>query len=253
MIRVHRGPEPEGFSDDAAEWLRQFYGQKATHQITANTFWSRVRKRRAMHRYAQHLYEAFQHKCAFCESKPEPTSSLQIEHYRPKSNTQFEDRMFDWGNWLSSCGRCNSNKWKHFPDCGGQPCLIDPTSEDPADHIEFLRADALGKTSRGEKTIELLGLERSPLKDERSTWLSTMDSLLLLCLVPESSVPARQFLIWAMQPDAPYSAMTYCYLKIWVPNLADPVTPHPRVDFDEPRQHIAELVEKHKDHLAQLI
>jgi hypothetical protein len=56
-----------------------------------------------------------------------------------------------------------------------------------------------------------------------------------------------------MQPDAPYSAMTYCYLKIWVPNLADPVTPHPRVDFDEPRQHIAELVEKHKDHLAQLI
>ena len=70
MIRVHRGPEPEGFAENAAEWYRQFQSEKETRQISASRFWSRIRRRKVMGLYAEQLYEAFRQKCAFCESKP---------------------------------------------------------------------------------------------------------------------------------------------------------------------------------------
>lgn len=249
MIRVERGPEPDGFSEDAAEWLQQFQIEKKTNQITASRFWSRVRQRSAMQLYVQQLYKAFHYKCAFCESRPK---SLQIEHYRPKGKQEFEPLIFNWENWLAACAECNRNKGTRFPDCNGEPCLVNPSSEDPTAHIEFLREHILGKTERGEKTIELIGLDGSPHTDERASWLSTVEKALLLCLVPEAREVARRFIIWAMQPDAPYSAMTRRYLRERAPGLTDPVIPHPHVEFEEPLKQIAELVEKYKNQLARL-
>ncbi|OQY54740.1 MAG: hypothetical protein DRR08_33525 [Candidatus Parabeggiatoa sp. nov. 2] len=247
MIQVKRGTKPEGLNKEAARWL----DEQQTQPITAAQFWSKVSKRQAMQSYARQLHQAFQYKCAFCESKPAATNALQVEHYRPKGNPQFERLMFDWDNWLTSCGCCNSKKWRHFPDCEGEPCLIDPCADDPKKHIEFLMENVLGKTQRGEETIKLIGLERSPLKEERAKWLLQINSLLLLCLTSARST-ARQLLIWAMQPDAPYSAMTYCYLSEKTPKLANPEIPHPHVKFDAPTKRIAELIENNDEFLMRL-
>lgn len=249
MIPVIRGAKPKGLNQDATTWLNEF--SQENQPITAAQFWSKVSKRQSMKHYARQLHQAFQHKCAFCESKPASTSALQVEHYRPKGNKQFEMLMFDWENWLSSCGCCNSNKWKHFPDCNGQACLINPCNENPKKHIEFLGENALSKTQRGKKTIKLIGLERSPLKEERAKWLLQINSLLLLCLTPARST-ARQLLIWAMQPDAPYSAMTYCYLSEKTPKLANPKVPHSIMNFDDPFKRIAQLIENNKKYLIDL-
>jgi uncharacterized protein (TIGR02646 family) len=256
MIHVNRGPAPDGFREESTKWLSQFLHEQQSGQVSASQFWAKVRRRSSMRRYAQHLLVASHRKCAFCESRPESTSFLHIEHYRPKGNRQFENLMFDWENWLAACHRCNSRKWKHFPDCTGQPCLLDPASEDPQKHIEFRREVPLGRTRRGQETIKLIGLDRSPLTDERSMWLLTIDILLLLllhCLVPRSKDAARKLLIWAMQPDAPYSAMTCFYLSSVAPKLANPATPHEPVNLDDPYQQIAELVKKHGCDLASLM
>jgi hypothetical protein len=150
-----------------------------------------------------------------------------------------------------SSASCNYKKGTRFPDCSGEPCLIDPSSEDPATHIEFLREGILGKTRRGQETIESIGLDRSSYDDERARWLFTVDAALLLCLlVPGARETAHRFLIWAMQPDAPYSAMTWCYLRETAPGLANPTSPHPHVEFQKPAKQIAGLVEKYKDQLA---
>ncbi len=247
MIHVDRGPEPDGFASRADDWRERFKkARQQTPDLTASQFWSRVRSE--IRADAQVLYEAFHGKCAYCEAKMAHVSSPQIEHYRPQK--KFPDRTFDWNNWFLSCGHCNQKKWVHFPDCDGQPCLIDPTAEDPSEHLDFLDAYVLAKTNRGEETVDLVDLNRSPLEDERALWLMTINNLLLLyLLVPEISAEARKLLIWAMQADAPYSAMTHGYLHKWVPCLANPETPHATITLQDPQERIASLKKQFKSQL----
>jgi uncharacterized protein (TIGR02646 family) len=251
MIRVNRGPEPHGFAARAAEWRRRFESaRKRDPKLRATVFWSRVRDQ--VRTDAQALYVAFHGKCAYCEAKMAHVSSPHVEHYHPKS--KFPDRMFDWQNWLLSCGCCNDKKWAHFPDCDGQPCLLDPATEDPSMHLDFLGSRVVGRTHRGEETIKLVGLDRSPLEDHRALWLMKINLLLLLlCFAPEAFEEVRELLIWAMQADAPYTAMTRCYLRQKVPRLASPETPHQPVSLGEPLDRIEDLVQQHADQLRGLI
>ncbi len=246
---MDRGPRPEGFDDRAGQWAADFQADRNRNpQLTVSRFWTDIRNR--IRQDAEALYEAFRGKCAFCESRMAHVSSPHIEHYRPKS--LFPDLAFVWENWLLSCGRCNDKKWAHFPSCNEQPCVIDPTSEEPSNHIEFNGYLALGKTERGSETIRLVGLNRSPLEDERSRWLMSVNVLLLLCLSPEMKAEARSLLVWSMQSDAPYSAMTYSYLGQKAPRLANPDRPHPRVELHDPLSRIDQLLTEHSHSLQSL-
>jgi uncharacterized protein (TIGR02646 family) len=251
MIRVERGPAPDSFAARAVDWHGRFEeARRRNPELTAGQFWSSVRAQ--VRADAQALYAAFHGKCAYCEAKMAHVSSPHVEHYRPKN--KFPDRVFDWQNWLLSCGRCNDRKWAHFPDCDGQPCLLDPTAEDPSMHLDFSGARVLGKTHRGEETIKLVGLDRSPLEDERALWLMKINLLLLLlCCVPEASAEARELLIWAMQADAPYAAMTRCYLRQKTPRLADPEIHHAPVMLRDPQQRIVGLVEQYAGQLQEWV
>jgi hypothetical protein len=182
-------------------------------------------------------------------------SNPQIEHYRPKSREEFSALIFAWENWLLSCGKCNEKKWAHFPICGRAPCLIDPTAENPASEVTFVDSHILGTTQRGRETIRLLKLDRSPLEDQRETWLAAIRALLLLMLnVSEKTrQDIRALLIWAMQGDAPYSGMTVRYLETVAPKLANPEMPHPPVQLSEPRERMRRLIAEHAEQLKQLV
>ena len=249
MIRVQRGPRPKGFSRRAKSWAS---GYKAESQripsLTVIQFWSRMRPR--MGRDADALYQAFHGKCAFCESHMAHVSAPHIEHYRPKK--KFPELAFEWENWLLSCGRCNDIKWAHFPDCNGQPCLIDPTNEDPYHHIEFVGYVPLALTQRGAETIRLVGLDRTPLEEERSRWLTYINILLLLCQTDELRAEARELLIWTMQADAPYASMTRCYLRQKAPRLANPAQPHPSINPHDPLVRIQQLVQTYAPMLQDM-
>jgi uncharacterized protein (TIGR02646 family) len=214
-------------------------------------YWRRVRRK--LRSDADKLREVFEGKCAFCESTMRHVSSPQIEHYRPKSRKEFEDLAFVWENWLLSCGNCNGKKWAHFPICGTVPCLLDPTSDNPAVHIDFAGARPLALTERGHETIRLLGLDRAPLEDEREKWLTLIRALLLLAKPPSACREARELLIWSMQSDAPYSAMTRRYLHEQAPRLATPKVPHPRIEVTDAVQRICELVVRCCDELQALV
>jgi uncharacterized protein (TIGR02646 family) len=249
MIHIDRGPRPEGFDNRAQKWATRFQDeQKRDPKLTISQFWTRIRNE--VRQDAAVLYGAFHGKCAFCESRMRHVSAPHIEHYRPKS--QFPALAFIWENWLLSCGRCNDSKWAHFPDCSGQPCLIDPVTEDPVEHIEFVDFIALAKTQRGAETIRLVGLNRSPLEDERSQWLVSVNALLLLCLVPQFKTQARDLLIWSMQDDAPYAAMTRCYLAQKTPRLANPQQLHLRIELEDPIGRIQQLIEENTSILQDL-
>ena len=53
-------------------------------------------------------------KCAYCESKIEHATSLQVEHYRPKNGVQEDVKHYgyywlgcEWSNLLLACPNCN--------------------------------------------------------------------------------------------------------------------------------------------------
>jgi hypothetical protein len=125
-------------------------------------------------------------RCMYCED----SVSDEVEHHHPKN--LYPGRVFDWDNYLYSCGPCNGPKNNKFavllaatgalseiprpprgappqPPPAGQPALIDPRTEDP---LAYLQLDIVGGTfrfaaigaqiDRGTYTIRVLGLNTRP-------------------------------------------------------------------------------------------
>lgn len=254
MIKVTRGSAPAGFSARARTWLDEFLAaRQADPELSAGNFWSSVRDE--MNSDADVLMTRFRGKCAFCEAKMAHVSNPNIEHYRPKGRPEFEALMFRWTNWLLACTRCNQKKWKHFPLFRQRPLLLNPARDNPRDHLEFKRALVFSRTKRGEETIGMLGLRRSPLTAQRASWLCNVEGLLLLATLAQSDAiktEGRNLLIWAMQKDAPYSAMTIAYLQDLAPLLAAPNQPHPVIQEANQLERIRVLVEQHRVEIQQL-
>lgn len=103
-------------------------------------------------------------RCMYCLD----SHGSDIEHFWPK--TPYPQRMFVWRNLLLCCAECGRMKGDRFPLEQGIPLLVDPTAEDPWQHLDFdpktgnLTARylaELGRFSRkGEATAEVLQLDR---------------------------------------------------------------------------------------------
>ncbi len=86
-------------------------------------------------------------------------------------------------NLLLCCAECGRFKGNRFPlDANGAPELIDPTVDDPWQHLDFdpqtgivtaaFEVATMTRDRRGEQTVELLGLERREALQvgHRRTW-----------------------------------------------------------------------------------
>src|SRR5262249_33397048 len=140
-------------------------------------------------------------KCCYCESKFLATSYGPVEHYRPKGAVQqahgqkieypgYYWLAYDWNNLLFSCTACNTKKGELFPLTDNktrarshhdditmeQPLLINPTVENPRDHIRFREdiPEPLNGSEIGKITIWYLDLCRAELKTERREWLGIL-------------------------------------------------------------------------------
>lgn len=90
-----------------------------------------------------------------------------IEHYWPK--TPYPDKMFVWPNLLLCCTECGRLKGSSFPLAAGAPLLIDPTAENPWEHVDFdtITGNLTAKFTqegvedpKGRETVALLRLNR---------------------------------------------------------------------------------------------
>jgi len=67
------------------------------------------------------LYLFYNSKCGFCEGRSFPTSTPQVEHYRPKAkitsvnNHGYYWLGYEWSNLLLACSKCNGTKRNKFP------------------------------------------------------------------------------------------------------------------------------------------
>ena len=110
------------------------------------------------------------------------SEGTDIDHFRPLAH--FPELAFEWTNLLLACSRCNSNdKRDQFPiDESGQPLLIDPTAEEPLDHLDFIPANGLyhHRTRKGWESIRIYGLNRDVLaRGRRASWTVVQACLIL--------------------------------------------------------------------------
>lgn len=95
-------------------------------------------------------------RCMYCGDG----QGTDIDHFEPKSLAPL--RTFDWLNHLLACSFCNSNqKRNRFPAAAdGSPLLVDPTAEDPLDHLRLVLplGTYRGLTDRGRACIDVFGL-----------------------------------------------------------------------------------------------
>jgi hypothetical protein len=103
--------------------------------------------------------------CMYCGAD----LGTDVDHFDPIARNPL--RAFDWLNHFLACGPCNSNhKRDKFPvDTDGRPLLIDPTTEDPFEHLMLsLSTDVYYPLSdKGSETIDVCGLNRRQLMDGR--------------------------------------------------------------------------------------
>jgi hypothetical protein len=168
MIRINQQPIPAFLRNNANRWtqiLLQAIAAKGgdVSKVPAN-YWNKYRK--------PYIKRALEHdflgKCAYCESKVTHVAYQHIEHYKPKK--KFPRSTFEWRNLLLSCPICNGVEYKgdNFPlDDDGNPMLINPYTDYPFEHIRFIAGRAIGISTRGQATVQLIGLFRDGLYERR--------------------------------------------------------------------------------------
>jgi uncharacterized protein (TIGR02646 family) len=137
-----------------------------TSDIDANKEWNNARKTKAMEHVCSTLRNmmGLRERCMYCLD----SHGTDIEHFWPK--TAYPDRMFEWLNMLLCCTECGRFKGTSFPIQNGAPLLIDPTAEDPWQHLDFdpdtgniiARFDLVANeySVKGMNTVEVLRLDR---------------------------------------------------------------------------------------------
>ncbi|HYU32648.1 MAG TPA: HNH endonuclease [Thermoanaerobaculia bacterium] len=115
-------------------------------------------------------------RCMYCED----SAGSDLEHFWPRA--AYPERAFTWENLLFACSHCNSNVKRHqFPlDASGQPLLLDPTQDEPLDHLLFAETGHYKHRSRkGKTSIQVFDLNRTTLAEgRRDAWIAIPELLI---------------------------------------------------------------------------
>jgi uncharacterized protein (TIGR02646 family) len=252
MIHIERGPAPEYMLSDsvrtAREKLRQsFQSTERQERFRFNTsILAPIRK---------DLVDRFQSKCAYCETSLELNSIGEIENFRPKGGARGLNRQdyaplhywwlaYEWDNLLLACQICNQKyKRDYFPlenesnrawigatgeELSGEGALlIDPCLDNPDEHLKFNENGYVEElTKKGKVTIEILGLNRMELVEERKQTAHQLSARLEVVQMPIDyySYVLSEFLIdlvddikvlFSDHPSQEYAALQRSIFNAW--------------------------------------
>ncbi|GAA3008154.1 HNH endonuclease [Kitasatospora albolonga] len=155
MIPLQRPPLNDRLAAELAQRTEAIRRAGVT-TASGRAAWRTARVPKARLRALLHEMSPGLLRCMYCGDN----LGTDIDHFEPIARAPL--RTFDWHNHLLACAYCNSNqKRDRFPcDPAGDPLLIDPAAEDPADHLLlYLESGAYqGLTAKGEATIEVFAL-----------------------------------------------------------------------------------------------
>ncbi|MGK4582770.1 HNH endonuclease [Kitasatospora sp. HPMI-4] len=177
MIPLQRPPLHDKLAADLAR-RTQALRSGGPSTAAGRAAWRDAREAKARLRTLLHRMAPGLARCMYCGDN----LGTDIDHFEPIARAPL--RTFDWHNHLLACAYCNSNlKRDRFPcdPVTGAHLLIDPSHEDPADHLLlYLESGAYrGLTPKGHATIDVFGLNsRGELVRGRRLAFTVVKSLL---------------------------------------------------------------------------
>jgi len=133
MQRVQRIVLQDEVAGEIRAYQLEVDRQRQDEGFSAVTYWDRRRQTRVVLEVLAALKRmaGAHQRCMYCVN----SEAGDIEHFRPK--TPYPEHMYRWENLLLCCGICGRKKGNQFPMADGQPLLIDPTSENPWEYLDF--------------------------------------------------------------------------------------------------------------------
>ncbi|WP_326567991.1 HNH endonuclease [Amycolatopsis rhabdoformis] len=175
---------------------------------TARRLWTSARGARRSIRAALASMASGRGYCMYCGDGLGST----VDHFEPVARAPH--RAFDWLNHLLACEYCNSHhKRDRFPlDAAGRPLLIDPTAEDPLDHLFLVLSIGTYRalTDKGRATIEVCGLNRPLLERGRAAAVDQVAALVTHWWL--GTPPVRRRAIWTLR-DQPHADVLHAMLR----------------------------------------
>ncbi|WP_410577353.1 HNH endonuclease [Amycolatopsis sp. lyj-108] len=139
-----------------------------------------------------------------------------VDHFEPIARNP--GRAFDWLNHVLACEYCNSHhKRDLFPvDDDGNSLLIDPTAEDPLDHLFLVLSIGTYRalTAKGEQTIKVCGLNRAQLARGRETAVNQVSALVMGWWTARElgDDRRRRAMVWTLR-DQPHADVLHAMLR----------------------------------------
>lgn len=165
MRRIHRLHLPEPTQQAIDQKQTDADAKQVSGVLNVDAEWKASRQSQPIKNVLGVLQEMAgnRQRCMYCGD----SHGNDIEHFWPKK--QYPSRMFRWPNLLLCCTECGRFKGQKFPLGNGDPLLVDPTSEDPWQFLDFdpttgnvvARFDLVANdwTAKGTKTVEVLHLD----------------------------------------------------------------------------------------------
>lgn len=178
MIYIKKDTEPpliltqnkNKWTKELKDNIEKYDGYKNIPLDVKNSMWIHYRHKDIK----EALFKSSYQKCAFCESKPEESGNIEVEHFKPKS--LYPDLAFDWNNFLPVCRKCNESKRDH--DTGKEP-IVNPCLDDPETIFtySFLNMVSIDdKNQIADRTIEICDLNSERLYEVRARLLKALCS-----------------------------------------------------------------------------
>ena len=177
MRKQTRPTAPDLLREHSERWSREW--AELRQQNPSATFqWRKIDGKPVRELLLPILREMTQEHCAFCDYfQFDVVSPETVEHFKPKSRPEFYDHVYAWGNLYYCCSRCQSAKGEKWDDR-----LLRPDDPEYLFEKYFQRDYLTGEIHPNavasieiqecaRATIDLYGLNRSPLCRERKTKL----------------------------------------------------------------------------------
>lgn len=170
MRRIERAPLPGRAKNYLDDRQTRANADLAAGTLDIDNRWNDARKTKTIsgpqHSVLNTLRQMSgpRHRCMYCLD----SDGSDIEHFRPKA--PYPQHAFSWPNLLLCCTPCGRFKGDKFPLADHAPLLIDPTQDDPWQHLDFdpetgnltaryeLSRDDY--SAKGVKTVEVLQFDR---------------------------------------------------------------------------------------------
>lgn len=218
MRRLRRKPLPKKAAEKLKKEQKAATALHRAKALDVEKTWRRARQNKPLKTAFQVLRQmsGSRQRCMYCGD----SQGTDIEHIWPKA--KYPTQMFRWPNLLLGCTSCGRDyKGQKFPlSDKRKPLLLDPTSDDPWDHLDFdpatgnlaPRFDTKGiPQAKGEQTVEVLGLDgrrESLALGYKRSFKRIRDRILQASSAPNLDV---RLLITQLREDDEHGVLGWCF------------------------------------------